>query len=81
MCKNIDYNTVVGEQPYKSIDMVGSDSGLGRLLVTVTCKVYIFVGWFRQDKDLTNLSHFRSNVYLPSLPVFFKSNQGMKNFI
>ena len=29
MCKNIDYNTVVGEQPYKSIDMVGSDSGLG----------------------------------------------------
>ena len=26
---------MVGEQPYKSRDMVGSDSGLGRLLVTV----------------------------------------------
>ena len=25
--------TVVGEQPYKSRDMVGSDSGLGRLLI------------------------------------------------
>ena len=29
------YNTVVGEQPYKSRDMVGSDSGLGHLLVSV----------------------------------------------
>ena len=28
-------NTVVGEQPYKNRDMVGSDSGLGHLLVSL----------------------------------------------
>ena len=33
---------VVGEQPYKSRDMVGSDSGLGHLLVTTTAIFLIF---------------------------------------
>ena len=27
---------VVGEQPYKNRDMVGSDSGLGHLLINIT---------------------------------------------
>ena len=34
----MNIHTVVGEQPYKSKDMVGSDSGLGRLLVSITPK-------------------------------------------
>ena len=35
------YITVVGEQPYKSIDMVSSDSGLGHLLVSTYKWPYI----------------------------------------
>ena len=31
-------STVVGEQPYKNRDMLGSDSGLGHLLVTLPPK-------------------------------------------
>ena len=33
ICMVLEIHMVVGEQPYKIRDMVGSDSGLGRLLV------------------------------------------------
>ena len=35
------YITVVGEQPYKNRDTVGSDSGLGHLLVIFTVPVQV----------------------------------------
>ena len=34
--EKISVFTVVGEQPYKNRDMVGSDSGLGHLLVIIS---------------------------------------------
>ena len=53
---SVTYNTVVGEQPYKSRDMVGSDSGLGRLLVNIN------IPWRNTAKQLLPVNIFQ---YIP----------------
>ena len=81
-------NTVVGEQPYKTRDMAGSDSGLGHLVIN-TCNLVYLIGLISTNQELIDvrLIKFSTNQLgntdhpSPLIPVQNVYKQTKNNFL